>query len=277
MFDLKLPLQAVETLTYVLQLAGGNLQLYPEEEQHFVGHNERGKYNSAYSIGPLLPDVSILPAISDAILWKAGAADCEMRNCTYLPSYALDLSSQHGTTAVPTPVSKQDTYGGSIENRCRFALEVVEVVANEIGADRVGIRLSPFADYNDAKDSNPEELGLYMAKSLNKYGILYCHMVEPRMNTSQEASQTHLSLVPMRKAFKGTFIVAGGYNKEDGNEAVFENRADLVAYGRLFLANPDLPKRFELNAPLTKYNRRTFYTPDPIIGYTDYPFLETTI
>ncbi|GMN70067.1 hypothetical protein TIFTF001_039113 [Ficus carica] len=57
---------------------GGNLQLYPEEEQHFVGHNERGKYNSAYSIGPLLPDVSILPAISDAILWKAGAADCEM-------------------------------------------------------------------------------------------------------------------------------------------------------------------------------------------------------
>ncbi|GMN19331.1 hypothetical protein TIFTF001_050916 [Ficus carica] len=78
MFDLKLPLQAVETLTYVLQQAGGNLQLYPEEKQHFVGHNERGKYNSAYSIGPLLPDVSILPAISDAILWKAGAADCEM-------------------------------------------------------------------------------------------------------------------------------------------------------------------------------------------------------
>nr|GMN19324.1 hypothetical protein TIFTF001_050915 [Ficus carica] len=67
-----------ETLTYVLQQAGGNLQLYPEEKQHFVGHNERGKYNSAYSIGPLLPDVSILPAISDAILWKAGAADCEM-------------------------------------------------------------------------------------------------------------------------------------------------------------------------------------------------------
>ena len=172
---------------------------------------------------------------------------------------------------------RTDKYGGSIENRCRFALEVVEAVANEIGADRVGIRLSPFADYNDAKDSNPEELGLYMAKSLNKYGILYCHAVEPRMNKPLEASKTHFSLMPMRKAFRGTFIVAGGYTKEDGNQALSENRADLIAYGRMFLANPDLPKRFELNAPLNKYNRSTFYTPDPIIGYTDYPFLETTI
>lgn len=172
---------------------------------------------------------------------------------------------------------RTDKYGGSIENRCRFALEVVEAVANEIGADRVGIRLSPFADYNDAKDSNPEELGLYMAKSLNKYGILYCHVVEPRMKKALEASKTHFSLMPMRKAFRGTFIVAGGYAKEDGNQALSENRADLIAYGRLFLANPDLPKRFELNAPLNKYNRSTFYTPDPIIGYTDYPFLEITI
>mgnify|MGYP003366310032 CR=1 FL=1 len=78
----------------------------------------------------------------------------------------------------------------------------------------------------------------------------------------------------MRKAFRGTFIAAGGYDREDGNNAVAEGRADLIAYGRIFLANPDLPKRFELNAPLNKYNRETFYTPDPVIGYTDYPFLE---
>ena len=170
---------------------------------------------------------------------------------------------------------RTDKYGGSLENRCRFALEVVEAVVDEIGADRVGIRLSPFAEYNDANDSNPEALGLYMAKALNKYGILYCHMVEPRMKYPLEATETHYSLVPMRKAFKGTFIVAGGYNREDGNEAVTQNRADLVAYGRLFLANPDLPKRFELNASLNKYNRDTFYTAHPVIGYTDYPFLET--
>ncbi|EXB88216.1 Putative 12-oxophytodienoate reductase 11 [Morus notabilis] len=172
---------------------------------------------------------------------------------------------------------RKDKYGGSLENRCRFALEVVEAIVNEIGADRVGIRLSPFTEFNDAKDSNPEELGLYMAKSLNKYGILYCHMVEPRMKMAIEVSKTDLSLVPMRKAFKGTVIVAGGYTRDEGNKAVAENHADLIAYGRLFLANPDLPKRFELDAPLNKYNRNTFYTPDPILGYTDYPFLTNTI
>lgn len=171
---------------------------------------------------------------------------------------------------------RTDEYGGSLENRCRFALEVVEAVADEIGADRVGLRLSPYNEYNDSGDSKPEELGLYMAQSLNKYRILYCHVIEPRMRTERVMGETPHSLVAMRKAFKGTFIVAGAYTREDGNRALSENRADLVAYGRLFLANPDLPKRFELNAPLNKYDRNTFYTSDPIIGYTDYPFLDVT-
>ncbi|KAJ4828179.1 12-oxophytodienoate reductase 2 [Turnera subulata] len=169
---------------------------------------------------------------------------------------------------------RTDQYGGSLENRCRFALEVVEAVVKEIGADKVGIRLSPFADYMESGDSNPEALGLYMVQALNKYNILYCHMIEPRMKLIGQKFETLHSLLPMRKAFNGTFIVAGGYGREDGNKAVEENRADLVAYGRHFLANPDLPKRFELNAPLNKYNRATFYTNDSVIGYTDYPFLE---
>ncbi|XP_028801622.1 12-oxophytodienoate reductase 1-like [Neltuma alba] len=169
---------------------------------------------------------------------------------------------------------RMDEYGGSLENRCRFPLEVVKAVADEIGAERVGIRLSPFANYNECGDSGPEELGLYMANSLNRYNILYCHMVEPRMKTVWEKAECPHSLAPMRKAFNGTFIVAGGYDREDGNSAVAENRADLVAYGRWFLSNPDLPKRFELGAPLNKYHRETFYTSDPVIGYTDYPFLE---
>nr|XP_043607311.1 putative 12-oxophytodienoate reductase 11 isoform X2 [Erigeron canadensis] len=169
---------------------------------------------------------------------------------------------------------RTDKYGGSLENRCRFALEVVESIANEIGADRVGIRLSPFADYMDSEDSNPEGLGLHMAKSLNKYGILYCHMVEPRMKQVEERSEFSISLRPMRRAFNGTFIAAGGYKRDDGNTAITEEHADLIAYGRLFLANPDLPKRFELHAQLNKYDRKTFYTTDPVVGYTDYPFLE---
>ncbi|KAL3638667.1 12-oxophytodienoate reductase 1 [Castilleja foliolosa] len=116
------------------------------------------------------------------------------------------------------------------------------------------MRLSPFSNYMECGDSNPNALGLYMAEALNKHELLYLHMVE--------------------KSFKGTFIVAGGYDREDGNKVVAENRADLVAYGRLFLANPDLPKRLEINAKLNKYNRDTFYIADRVVGYTDYPFLE---
>ena len=172
---------------------------------------------------------------------------------------------------------RTDKYGGSLENRCRFALEIAEAVSEEIGADKVGIRLSIFANYLGSGDSNPEALGLYMVKSLNKYDILYSHMIEPRMKTLSEMAECPQSLVSIRKAFINTFIVAGGYGREDGTKAVAENRADLVAYGRQFLANPDLPKRLELNAPLNKYNRNTFYISDPVVGYTDYPFLDETI
>ncbi|XBH80391.1 hypothetical protein VPH35_106140 [Triticum aestivum] len=172
---------------------------------------------------------------------------------------------------------RTDKYGGSLENRCRFALEVVQAVADEIGADKVGIRLSPFASYSDASDSNPEALGLYMAQALNKLGILYCHMVEPRMVNIGEKLETPHSLHAMRDAFKGTFIVAGGYGRDDGDKAIADGYADLVAFGRLFLSNPDLPRRFEIDGPLNKYNRDTFYLSDPVIGYTDYPFLPSDV
>nr|AFK46523.1 unknown [Lotus japonicus] len=169
---------------------------------------------------------------------------------------------------------RTDEYGGSLENRCRFLLGIVEAVANEIGAERVGIRLSPFGEHGECVDSNPKELALYMVNALNKYSVLYCHMVEPRIKNNVEQVESSHSLVPMRKAFKGTFIVSGGYIRQEGINAIAENRADLIAYGRWFLANPDLLKRFALDAPLNKYNRETFYTSDPVIGYTDYPFLE---
>ncbi|KAG5233145.1 12-oxophytodienoate reductase [Salix suchowensis] len=160
---------------------------------------------------------------------------------------------------------RTDQYGGSLENRL-----------NEIGSDKVGIRLSPHVNYMESGDSDPEALGLYMVKSLNKYSIAYCHMVEPRMKIGAENTKFSESLLPMRKAFNNTFMVAGGYDRNDGNKAIEENRGDLVAYGRMFLANPDLPRRFELDAPLNDYNRETFYTHDPVVGYTDYPFLEDT-
>ncbi|KAG9455060.1 hypothetical protein H6P81_007964 [Aristolochia fimbriata] len=162
---------------------------------------------------------------------------------------------------------RTDKYGGSIENRCRLALEVVEAVVNEIGTDRVGIRLSPYTEYNEVKDSNPEALAVYIAQALNKYEILYIHGIEPRWVVYDGSLVTPYSLLSMRKAFKGTFIAAGGYGREDGNSAIAEDSADLIAYGRFFVANPDLPRRFALNAPLNKYDRPTFYIPDPVVGF----------
>ncbi|KAK6775902.1 hypothetical protein RDI58_026903 [Solanum bulbocastanum] len=172
----------------------------------------------------------------------------------FQPDGQAPLSSTDKPVKTQTPprqlVDRIDQYGGSLENRCRFALEIVEEVVIEIGDDRVRIRLSPFANYKDSRDSNPSALGLYMAESLNKYGIAYCHMVEPRMKTVAEKIECPGSLVGMGKAFRDTFIVVGGYDREDGNKVVDEGRADLIAYGRLFIANLDLPKRFELDAPL---------------------------
>ncbi|KAI4388897.1 hypothetical protein MLD38_001186 [Melastoma candidum] len=170
---------------------------------------------------------------------------------------------------------RTDQYGGSMENRCRFALEIVEAVVSEIGADKVGIRLSPFASYNKAADSDPKALGLHMAESLNKYGIAYCHVIHPRMGTAEETTEySDNLLLLMKTTFLGTFIVANGYSREDGNRAISENRTDLVAYGRWFLSNPDLPQRFKMDARLNEYNSETFYLPDPVVGYTDYPSLE---
>ncbi|KAJ7555575.1 hypothetical protein O6H91_05G045300 [Diphasiastrum complanatum] len=168
---------------------------------------------------------------------------------------------------------RSDAYGGSLENRSRFALEIVEAIVNEIGAEKVGIRLSPFTNLAGASDSDPMGLGIHLAKALNKYNILYAHYVEPRFSLNGDVATDH-TLLPIRKAFKNSFFAAGGFTRESGNESIASGIADAVVYGRLFLANPDLPKRFELNAPLNPYNRDTFYTQDPVVGYTDYPFLE---
>ncbi|GJV57302.1 putative 12-oxophytodienoate reductase 11, partial [Tanacetum coccineum] len=147
---------------------------------------------------------------------------------------------------------RTDQYGGSLENRCRFALEIVKACT----------------------ESNPEALGVYLANELSKLKILYLHVMEPRMVVFGEIHETPHSTLSTRKAFKGTFISTGGYRRDDGNKAIADGNADLVAYGRTFLANPDLPRRFELGADLNEYNRDTFYTQDPVVGYTDYPFLK---
>ncbi|CAO2202828.1 unnamed protein product [Urochloa humidicola] len=186
--------------------------------------------------------------------------------------YLFDQFMKDGTN------DRDDAYGrGSLENRCRFTAEVVAAVAAEVGAERLGIRLSPFTDYLDCSDSDPEALALHVIRRiLNPIGMLYCHMLEPRMRVNPDDGKLTLPhmLLPFRKAFHGTFIVCGGYDREEGDAAIADGYGDLVAYGRLFIANPDLPGRFGRNAELNKYDRSTFYTSDPVVGYTDYPFLD---
>ncbi|KAJ3698084.1 hypothetical protein LUZ61_001789 [Rhynchospora tenuis] len=166
-----------------------------------------------------------------------------------------------------------DKYRGSLENRARFCLEIVQAITDEIGVDRVSVRLSPFLDILQSSKSDSDALAVYLAEALSKLNIAYLHAVEPRAVCVDGKLKIPHALLPMRKAFSGTFIVAGGYNREEGNKVIEEGYTDLVAFGRQFVANPDLTKRFELNAPLTKYDRSTFYTQDPVIGYTDYPLL----
>ncbi|CAM6119722.1 unnamed protein product [Calypogeia fissa] len=182
--------------------------------------------------------------------------------------YLLDQFMKDGIN------DRTDKYGGSLENRARFVLEIVDAVVAVVGADRVGVRLSPFASaLGEATDSDPHALGLYMAQELSKRKILYVHYVEPRWNAYEVQDNEH-SLWDFKKAFDGAFFGAGGYTRESGNEAVKEGKIDCAVYGRLFLANPDMVKRFQLSAPLNKYDRSTFYTQDPVVGYNDYPFLE---
>ncbi|CAD6265264.1 unnamed protein product [Miscanthus lutarioriparius] len=181
---------------------------------------------------------------------------------------------------------RTDEYGGSLSNRCRFLLEVTRAVVSAIGADRVAVRVSPAIDHLDAYDSNPLQLGLAVVDRLNALQqeagrLAYLHVTQPRYTAyGQTESGQHGSaeeesrlMRALRGAYRGTFMCSGGYTRELGVEAVESGDADLVSYGRLFIANPDLVERFRHDAPLNKYVRKTFYTPDPVVGYTDYPFL----
>ena len=180
--------------------------------------------------------------------------------------YLLDQFLRDGTN------QRSDRYGGSIENRARLLLEVTEAVVGVWGSDRVGIRLSPSGSFNDMSDSNPEVLYRYLAEQLNGFDLAYLHIIDPR--PGEDKFEIGSSF--FRQVYNGTIIAADGYVKTSGNEVLAKGTADLVAYGRLFIANPDLPKRFKLDAPLNQYDRSTFYGGDEH-GYIDYPFLEESL
>jgi N-ethylmaleimide reductase len=182
--------------------------------------------------------------------------------------YLLDQFLQDGSN------KRTDSYGGSIENRSRFLLEVVEAITSVWGGDHVAVRIAPGGTWNHMKDSNPAALFTYVAEQLNRFGLAYLHIIEPRVkgNVTINKGQGPIAAEQLRKAFKGKIIAAGGF-EPDTAEATIENGiADAVAFGRHFVANPDLPLRIREGLALTPYDRDTFYTFDSV-GYNDYAFV----
>ena len=158
-----------------------------------------------------------------------------------------------------------------MENRTRFLLEVTEAVISVWGAERVGIRLAPSGTFNDMTDSVPEALFVYVLQQLNRFNLAYLHVVDALESDIRHGANV-VDLAVLRAAYNGILIVCGGYDFDRANETIAQGLADAVAFGQLYIANPDLVERFATNAPLNKPDPSTFYGGEAK-GYTDYPRL----
>ena len=167
---------------------------------------------------------------------------------------------------------RKDQYGGSIENRCRFVLEVMQAMVDAIGANKVAIKLSPSIPYNSIIDSDPTALFTHLIKSLNEMPLSYLHLMNALFPTDQLPQYPRNVMETFGTLSKHPVMANGGYTRETGEQELEKGIAAMISYGALFVANPDLPKRFELNAELNEPDRNTFYGGGEK-GYTDYPTL----
>ena len=166
---------------------------------------------------------------------------------------------------------RDDVYGGSIENRTRFALEVVDAIREVWPSSRIGIRIAPVSPANDISDSNPQALFGHLVARLGERGVGYIHVVEGA--TGGDRNFAPFDYAALRRAFSGAYVANNGYNRDMAIEAVREGRADLVAFGKSFISNPDLVERLRRNVELNAFDKATFYGGGSK-GYTDYPALE---
>ena len=180
----------------------------------------------------------------------------------YLPNQFLVESSNQRT----------DEYGGSVENRSRFVLEVMEAMVQAIGADKVGIKLSPSIPYNSIIDSDPTTLFTYLLNSLDKLPLAYVQLMNAMFPTDDLPQYPRDVMGVFGPVTKHMVIANGGYTRESGEAELEKGIASMIAYGSLFISNPDLPKRFELNAELIQPDRATMYGGGEK-GYTDYPLI----
>jgi N-ethylmaleimide reductase len=183
--------------------------------------------------------------------------------------YLLDQFLQDGSN------KRVDIYGGSIENRARLLLEVVDIATHIWGKGHVGARFSPYGTFNDMSDSDQVALFTYVMTELNNRKIAYVHIIEPRATNAGSSDSVNHNTPSVanlfHKNFEGAFISAGGYTPQSAKVAVEGGLADAIAFGRLYISNPDLVERIQKNLPLAPYNRATFYGGSEK-GYSDYPF-----
>ena len=246
-------------------LTGGAQPIAPSAIQpHVVAYTHQGKVDVP------VPHALSITEIKEVIeQFRQGAANAMRAGFDGVEihganGYLVDQFIRDGAN------QRSDAYGGSIENRCRFALEVVDACVAEIGAGRVGIRLSPLTPFNDLNDNDPQAVFGYLVEQLNQRGIAFIHFIEGA--TGGPRDLPGFDYAAARQAFKGSYIANNGYTREMAIEAIASDRADAVAFGRLFIANPDLVERLRMNMTLNEANPKTFYTPGPV-GYTDYPTL----
>ena len=179
--------------------------------------------------------------------------------------YLVDQFLQDGTN------TRDDNYGGSFDNRARLLNAVLDVVGETWPMDQIGVRLSPLGQANDISDSDPEALFSYVYKMLSARKLAYLHVVEQFPGVDVGAEDAAM-MARLRKQYDGFYIGNGGYDADRASEAVKSGHADAIAFGRPFIANPDLPERYRVGAPLNGPNGETFYGGDET-GYIDYPFL----
>ena len=179
--------------------------------------------------------------------------------------YLLDQFAKDGTN------KRSDAYGGSVENRARLMLDVAKVVAAEAGAEKTGIRISPVTPANDVSDSNPQPLFDHIVDRLNALKLVYIHVIEGATGGPRDIAPFDYG--SLRKRFAGAYVANNGYDFELANKMLAAGAADLIAFGKPFISNPDLVERLEKGAPLNEWDKATFYG-GGAKGYTDYPTLE---
>jgi N-ethylmaleimide reductase len=182
--------------------------------------------------------------------------------------YLLDQFAKDGAN------KRTDSYGGSIENRARLMLEVAKVVAAEAGAERTGIRISPVTPANDISDSNPQPLFDCIVDHLNALKLVYIHVIEGATGGPRDIAP--FDYASLRKRFAGAYMANNGYDLDLANKVLAAGEADLIAFGKLFISNPDLVERFKRGAPLNAPDKATFYG-GGAKGYTDYPTLSAAL